>query len=109
MVDRLDSWAAVATTFQRYGHCDDGSIAEGNAEAIGHLLADHWEKLPQLATLTVRLPGFQAWVLRHVNTTLDTAMLETIKRRATKPCTPITAALCGTLRVASARALTAAR
>lgn len=104
MVDHIDSWAAVATAYRRYGQCDDGGIAEGYADAIGRLLVTQWATLPRLAALSSGTPGLEPWVLRHVDTTLDTGVLETIHRNATASCPAGATRLCGAIAAASARA-----
>lgn len=35
--DNLDSWIKLEWALKKYGHCDDGSIAEGNSEAVARL------------------------------------------------------------------------
>lgn len=34
MVDHLTDWAQVEVAFRKFAQCDDGSIAEGNSEAV---------------------------------------------------------------------------
>jgi hypothetical protein len=105
-VDHLDSWIRLQQAFKRYRHCDDGSIAEGNSEAIARLLVDHWNTLPVLATLVKSDPGLKRFVLRHIDTTLDTADLYEISRLSSSHCPEGVAGLCGELKTA---AKTAAR
>lgn len=103
-VDGLDSWTKVERAYKRYGHCDDGSIAEGNSEAVARLLVDHWSTLPLLAQLMKRDPALKRFVLRHIDTTLDTGDLEKIGRFAATNCPPGSAPLCRELRQTAARA-----
>jgi hypothetical protein len=49
--------------------CDDGSIAEGFSESVTRLLADDWEALPALQSLTTMDASFQTFVLRHIDET----------------------------------------
>ena len=94
MVDDIKTWKDVDTAFARYRNCDDGSIAEGNAEAIAHLLTEHWITLPELASLSAHRPGLQAFVLSHINQTLDTAELRKIASLSMQSCPSGEEALC---------------
>jgi len=94
MVDHLDSWAKVNLALTKYGQCDDGAIAEGNSEAIARLLVEHWTALPQLNALIKRNPPLKAFVLRHINSTLDSDDLAKISRLSTASCPARMAALC---------------
>lgn len=104
MVDHLDSWSKVNVTFTKYGHCDDGEIAEGNSEAIARLLVDHWETLPQLHALIRRNPRLKAFVLRHIDTTLDSSDLTKIATLAASSCPNGMGALCRDLGTAASKA-----
>jgi hypothetical protein len=103
-LDSLDSWTKVEQSFRKYGHCDDGSIAEGNSEAVARLLVDHWSTVPLLARLVKGDPKFRRFVLRHIDTTLDTDDLDKISIFAKSRCPRGTESLCSDLGAASARA-----
>lgn len=103
-VDGLDSWTNVERAYKKYGHCDDGSIAEGNSEAVARLLVDHWNTLPLLAALVKRDPAFKRFVLRHIDTTLETDDLDRIGIFASTQCPPGSAPLCRELLQTAARA-----
>jgi hypothetical protein len=83
-VDTLDSWQAVAAYRAKFEQCDDGSLAEGSAEAIARLLADHWNTLPDLSRLIAKTPMLRPFVLRHINSTLDTSDLGKIEQNASR-------------------------
>jgi hypothetical protein len=102
-VDHLDSWKKVDWAFRHYGHCDDGSIAEGNSEAIARLSVDRWDTLPELAKLIQHDLAMKQFVLRHFDTTLDTDDLEKIKELSSSKCSKGTALLCAELQTATAR------
>ncbi len=97
LVDHMDSWAKVDSALKRFGHCDDGSIAEGNSEAVARLLVDQWATLPALADLIKTDPPLKRFVLRHIDSTLDTHDLEKIKALATSSCVKDLAVLCADL------------
>lgn len=104
MVDHLDTWADVNTTFTKYGHCDDGEIAEGNSEAVARLLVDHWDTLPQLQTLIKHNPRLKGFVLRHIDTTLDTDDLSKITTLSASSCPAGVSTLCRELGDAASKA-----
>jgi hypothetical protein len=103
-VDGLDSWTKIASVFKKYGHCDDGSIAAGNSEAVARLLVDQWATLPVLAKLGKRDPALKRFVLHHIDSTLDTDDLGKIMVLASSQCPTGTASLCSELLKAAARA-----
>ena len=107
MVDHMNSWAAVTKAYRLYRQCDDGDIAEGNSEAIGQLLAKRWVTLPEFSALAGKTQGLEAWMLGHIDTTLDTAALSTIHHNATASCPPGAARVCRLIATASSRALRA--
>ncbi len=88
MYDRLNSWAELRAMFRRFGRCDDGGIAEGNSEAVARLLADHWNALPQLETMSRVDPGFRDWVRRRVDETLALKDIRKIELKAESNCPP---------------------
>lgn len=104
MLDHLDTWSAVDIAVRKFHQCDDGSIAEGYSEAVARLLVDHWQTLPQLSTLIKRHPPLKDFVLRHIDTTLDTDDLEKIKTLSSSSCPRNTASLCKAIEAAAAHA-----
>ncbi|MFL6707367.1 MAG: hypothetical protein ACJ8HI_04085 [Massilia sp.] len=104
-VEGIESWPRLAQVHQRFAQCDVGYIAEGNSEAVARLLVDRWEDLSTLNAMGAKQPGFMAFVLRHIDSTLDTGDLEQIVRRASSRCLPNNQKLCARLQVAAKRAL----
>ena len=90
----IDSWPAVAFVAKKYRHCDDGSIAEGSSEAVARLLVDHWDQLSVLNKLSQRDPELRRFVLRHVDSTLDTDDLQKLHALVTRKCPKGVAGLC---------------
>jgi len=95
--DGLNSWAKVHAAFRRYAGCDDGGVAEGYADKIEKLLADHWAQLGVLLKLSKSDPAFEAFVLRHLGeiTTLPNAVI--ITKLAKSSCPAEGRAFCGKL------------
>ena len=103
-IDHLDTWADVDSNFRKYGHCDDGSIAEGNSESVARLLVDKWKTLSQLEALIKRHPALKAYVLRHIDTTLNTDDLKRIVELSTSSCPEDSKPLCVSLKAAAVKA-----
>lgn len=80
------SWDALYRSFKKFGHCDDGAIAEGYSESVARILADRWNSLPRFAELAGKNAAFRAFVIRHVDATLNTDDLEKIKANASTRC-----------------------
>ncbi|UGQ45402.1 hypothetical protein [Massilia endophytica] len=88
------SWQELYQQFLRYGHCDDGAIAEGFSEAVTVLLAEHWHAVKELDAMRRSDPGFQAFVFRHINETVPPERLNLIARNAHERCPPGLTKLC---------------
>ncbi len=93
-VDHLTSWQVMNDNFTRFHQCDEGSIAEGNSEAVIRLLVDKWETLPKLSVLTRQNATFETWVLSHIDSTLDSGDLQTTVDLATSQCPASESTLC---------------
>lgn len=93
-VDHLTSWQVMNDNFTRFHQCDEGSIAEGNSEAVIRLLVDKWETLPKLSVLTRQNAAFETWVLSHIDSTLDSGDLQTTVDLATSQCPASESTLC---------------
>jgi len=98
MIDHLDSWEKVDSAFKRYAQCDDGSIAEGNSEAVARILIDQWNTLSALARLIKINPPLKRFVLRHIDSTLNTDDLVKIKALASSSCQKDLTVLCAELK-----------
>ncbi|TCQ85174.1 MULTISPECIES: hypothetical protein [Rahnella] len=70
-VDNLDSWEAIQKNYVAYAQCDDGSIAEENSEAIARMLIDKWQDIAKLQSAINYNSGFENYVVRHIDATLD--------------------------------------
>jgi hypothetical protein len=67
VTDYLDSWDSVYQFFKQFGHCYDGSIAEGANDKIQLLWANHWRDLPRMLELTKQDPKFKAFMSQRMN------------------------------------------
>lgn len=90
----LDSWPSIYAAYRHYGHCDDGSIAEGFTDKVVHLLATRWDSLEGAQKLFLRDPQFQAFVLRHLDASALTSELDRVASLARNQCSKSTRLLC---------------
>lgn len=104
--DKIDHWSELARVHQRFAHCDVGFVAEGNSEAVARLLVDRWAELPALVETMAKYPMFLRFVLRHIDSTLDTADLERIAELASSHCPARNKYLCTSLALKARRAMT---
>jgi hypothetical protein len=95
--DALRSWDALYKSYELYGKCDDGAIAEGYSESVARILVDHWNTLPRLANLAAKDARFRRFVLAHVNATLDLNDLKKIRADAKTRCPSQLGAICANL------------
>jgi hypothetical protein len=84
--DTLRRWGALHASFNHYRHCDDGGVGEGYSESVARILVDHWNTLPQLAQLEEKDAEFRAFVLKHVDATLNMDDVAKIKKNAKTRC-----------------------
>ncbi len=97
------SWKDLHDQYVRYvkgAACDDGGIAEGWSDAVGHLLAHHWRELPKLDRLAKSDPGFLAFILKHIDLTLPGDDLEDMRNKAMTECPKGCETLCERVRFA---------
>jgi hypothetical protein len=69
--DSLKTWNSVHRFYKQFAHCDDGGIAEGVSDAIAKLLANHWDAVSEFVKLASNDKGFENFVVRHVDETID--------------------------------------
>jgi hypothetical protein len=93
----LRSWDALYKSYKSYRHCDDGAVGEGYSESVARILVDHWGTLSRLAQLGNKDAEFRAFVVRHVDATLNMGDVEKIKTRAQSQCPNALRTLCSDL------------
>ena len=82
----LRSWDALYKSYRSYRQCDDGAIGEGYSESVGRILVDHWNTLPRLTQLADEDARFRAFVMQHIDATLNMDDVERIKKSAKAQC-----------------------
>ena len=100
------SWEELYRQFRRYGHCDDGVIAERFSDAIVRMLATRWWGLPDLVPLLRHDRLFADFVLRHIDATADEDDLMLAAEQARGACPTDAEKWCRRMASAARRALT---
>jgi len=96
--DHLHDWAAMYKSFQQFGHCDDGSIAEGYDAAVTALLVHNWKHVSELQKLTTADPDFKRFVMRHIDELMTPDEAKVIGDNAAQHCPPTAAELCSSIK-----------
>ncbi len=84
--DRLRTWEALYSSYNKFKSCDDGAIAEGYSESVARILADHWNTVRRFAQLADNDLSFRAFVIRHIDATLNIDDVQKIKNAALAHC-----------------------
>jgi hypothetical protein len=96
--DGLKTWNSVYRLYKKFSQCDDGGIAEGVSDAVAKLLANRWDSLSELVKLVSSENGFESFVLRHVDETIDWEQdVPKIRQNAKSRCPPNSTRLCKAL------------
>ena len=69
--DHLNTWNSVYRFYKQFLSCDDGGISERVSDKVAKLLANRWESFRSLAKLVSTDKGFEDFVVRHVDETID--------------------------------------
>lgn len=69
--ENLKNWELVYDFYQKFARCDIGGVAEGVSGSVAKLLADHWGIIPEFVAISDQDKGFEKFVLRHVDATID--------------------------------------
>lgn len=86
-----------------YAQCEDGSIAEGNSDTMARLLVDKWPEIAKLQSLINRDSGFEKYIMRHIDATLETDDLNQIITLSSESCLADSQAVCNKLIAAAQR------
>jgi hypothetical protein len=95
--ETLRSWDALYKSYKVYRQCDDGAIGEGYSESVAHILADHWNTLPEMARLVRKDSQFRVFVMGHIDATLNMDDVEKIRKKAKAQCPTGLRAVCNDL------------
>lgn len=84
----MNDWKTIYAVFKRnLPACpDDGMFAEGYSDVVVRAFAKRWSQVRELQALTTRDPAFRAFVLRHIDATVDPKELDQTLRNAKARC-----------------------
>ncbi|AUP76539.1 hypothetical protein CWS02_10855 [Enterobacter sp. EA-1] len=68
-------------------------------------MAEHWNTLPDLGIQISKNPALKKYVLRHIDSTLDTNDLDKIQNYASHLCPAKQEELCGEIKVEAEKAV----
>ena len=82
----IQTWDALYKSYKLHGNCDDGIMGENYSESVARILADHWDTLPRFVQLAAKHAAFRAFVIRHLDATLNQEDVVKIKNSAQTHC-----------------------
>ncbi|RDS78976.1 hypothetical protein DWU98_20175 [Dyella monticola] len=94
----LKTWGSVFDSYKKYKQCDDGATAEGYSASVAYLLADKWQDIGQLLSLSGKSNGFRQFVLKHVDETMSKDQSITISKNIKYHCPIAAKVLCADIR-----------
>jgi hypothetical protein len=92
-----NNWEAMYQVFKKFGHCDDGAMAEGYDDTVVRLLAKDWEHVDALIRLVASDNLFERFVLRHISETVPDEELNAAANNAKTACPAGQSRLCGVI------------
>lgn len=94
VVDYVESWKKLHGAYKEFGHCDDGSVAEGFSSIVARLMTGHWEGIGAFRILAEKDSGFKFFVLRHIDGTWSLKDLTRVEELAKTQCAEGDGSLC---------------
>jgi hypothetical protein len=101
--DNLKNWESVFVFFRKYVRCDSGGVAEGVSDGVAKLFADRWGTVADFVVMSEQNKNFEKFVLRHVDSNINSAGdTQKIRENAKLHCPANLARLCKELVVKTA-------
>jgi hypothetical protein len=91
------NWEAMYQVFKKFGHCDDGAIAEGYDDTVVRLLAKDWRHVDALVRLVASDKSFERFVLQHISETVPDDELDAAANNVKTACPAGQSRLCGAI------------
>ncbi len=92
--DEPRNWTDLYRLFKDFGSCDGGALGDRFSADVGQLFAEQWTHLDALNRLAAN-KGFERFVLRHIDTTIDENDLLVIAYYSKTRCPAAEKRLCG--------------
>ncbi len=100
-----NNWESMYEVFKKFGHCDDGAMAEGYDDTVVRLLAKDWKHIGALVRLAATDKSFEGFVLRHISETVPDEELSAAASNAKTACPVGESRLCGLIEAKARSAL----
>ena len=97
-------WDAMYDAFHRFSPCDEGGVAQAFSDSIAFLLSRRWSDLHDLEHFAEANRAFRAFVLKHIDATVDAKDLRRIQGYA-KDCPGYARPICREIESRSRAAL----
>lgn len=104
-LDNIDNWASVYIWYKNYSVCDDGYLSEGLSDTVGRLLDKNWSETTKFVEAARKDSKYLAFVLTHINSTLDSRVLESIHENTLNHCPKGYSDICQKIQVSADQAL----
>ena len=89
----IKSWRELESHFSRYGHCDDGAIAEGYSESVSFLMENKWSEF-----LNYKMDKpFIIFVKKHVDETWEINRFNAVVKLASENCNESKKKICNAI------------
>ena len=82
----LKTWNDLRLWYESYRSCDDGYLAEGISEFVARSLARQWNTIRSLKRAFANNPKFKDFVLKHIDSTVDTNDLTIVVTNCKTKC-----------------------
>lgn len=104
-LNNIENWTSVHRWYKNYGVCDDGYLSEGLSDSMGNLMDKNWSEMTKLAEVGRKDSSYLAFVLAHINSTLDSRVLESIHENTLNHCPKGYSDICQKIQVSADQAL----
>ena len=95
--DNSRNWDLMHRFYRQFAQCDDGAIAEEVSDTVAKLLVNHWDSFGKFERISQHDKGFEEFVLRHIDESMDWNDAPRILENAQSRCTPSAKRLCNLL------------
>lgn len=89
-----ETWTDVYKSYAKFRRCDEGVVGEAFSDIVVRLLADRWDRLPELRRLVAMDGHFRTFILDHIDATTDYEQLSEVMRNARSHCMEGDKSLC---------------
>jgi hypothetical protein len=81
-----ENWEMLYHSYLKFGHCDNGGIAELYSDSVVKLLTINWPTITKLKK--IKNPKFEKFVLSHIDILMSAEQSMEINKNAQYQCPP---------------------